>query len=712
MQTKELFEGLPYAVLGLGDTNYDKFCYMGKSIDKRLGELGGKRMMAVACADEATGFEETIEGWKKAVLAAVKTVHSEAVAQSKAATAATEPVDEEKIGEEMRQLQLEQVTVNIDASSASSSATPVPNQHTPTPSTPCENTAAQLLMHLPEHILTAHYIAQTLGINERVTLAPAAKDLPRLKACTEQDSPYSFATPGSASPAPLVDNVPAILPYRDSTASLHSKARSGSEPSLPDGSLWTADNPFLATVSGARWLTTKPPGTCDSEWGSWRRVIHLELSLVGSGIQYAPGDSIAICCPNAPYAVDIVLQRLQAAHPELSLSLDTLVAHTKKDKGTGIVQSTHITLQELLSYKFDLMGTPKKAVLMTLSQCCSDPQDAHLLQHLCSKSEDGKKLWTTCVEEQRIGVAELLVLFPSCTPRLHQLIACLTPLPPRYYSISSSPLACSDHLSIAFSIVRYASHANLGGTCTQSIRRAGLCTTYLQNLLFPILCKDAAPDAIHTTPEIRIRMFHKENVKFHLPGSVAPPLILIGPGTGVAPFMGFLEHRQQLSRERQRSAGSEDCCMGMWRGGFELEEEDLPVECNSKVEAFIHSVEPGPVYLFFGCRDDHDYLYRHELQDYLISHTLTELDVAQSRKQAEKVYVTHKLRARAAEIARLVLHENAHIYICGDGNHMAKDVKCAFKAILSAHAGLTDEETEAMLEDMKSRRRYNADIWS
>jgi methionine synthase reductase len=689
-----MFQGVPFAVLGLGDTNYDKYCYMGKSIDKRLAELGGTRLLEATCADEATGFEETIENWKRAVLVASRTAHATYIAQVKNDTAQA-PVDEEKLGEDVSNLQLNEVAVHVEETVTTPTAPCDPSS-----TAPQENTAAQLLMHMPAEILSAAKVAHLMCLNDNLTSPPAATLLPRAKACPESKCPYKFAGGSSSSPSARATPIPAC----DSSASLRSVT--AADPAGTDGSLWSADNPFYATVSGARWLTGKPPGETDSEWGMWRRVIHLELSLQGSGIQYTPGDSIAICCPNAAYAVEIVLARLQAAHPEVSggLTLETVVTCT--------ADGSHTTLEELLSFKYDLMGIPKKATLLTLAECCSNPVEATALQHMCSKSDTGKALWNKCVESQGVGVAELLAMFPSCTPRLHQLLACLAPLPPRYYSISSSPLACATHLSIAFSIVRYAMRADIPGVATNPIRRAGLCTTYLQNLLFPLLCKDAPPNAIHTVPEIRVRMFHKVSVNFHLPGSVAHPLILIGPGTGVAPFMGFLEHRQQICTERRRSAGSEDCCMGMWRGGFELEDNDLPTECSSYVEAYIHSVEPGPIHLFFGCRDTYDYLFHKELQDYLACHTLTELDVAMSRVGSEKVYVTHKLRARAGEIARMILDDCAHIYVCGDGNHMAKDVYATIKSIVTNYARISEEEAESMLQDMKLRRRYIVDIWS
>ena len=687
-QPKDTFEGVPFAVLGLGDTNYDKFCYMGKCIDKRLNELGGKRLIELYCGDEGTGLEETIEAWKKTSLATVRKVYTESLSESKLEL---EPDDEEKLGEEYRNL-------SIDGT-----GTTVPSELLCSTNSPCTDETGEYshvhpAIKMPENILTANEVAGLLGLTEKLSTPPTAAQLPRAKACIEAKCPYKFTTGDTTT-------LSTILPCVDSCTSL--KSRPTSEPGAPYEALWTADNPFHATVTAAKWLTQRPTHCKESEqWGEARRVIHLELGLSGSEIVYSPGDSIGICCPNAPYAVDIVLQRLQTAHSELSLTLDTVVTCT--------ADSSLTTLQELLSYKYDLMGPPKKAVLVTLSACCTDPAEATLMQHLCSKGEVGKSLWEKFVEFQRVGVAELLALFPSCTPRLHQLLSCLTPLPPRYYSISSSPLAgCCDRLSIAFSMVRYTCMADIADAAITPIKRSGLCTTYMQHILRPLLSKRISYEDICRNPnlEIKVRMFHKVSTHFHLPGSVAPPLILIGPGTGVAPFMGFLEHRQQLTMERRRS-GSEDCCMGMWRGGFEMEEEDLPVECGG-VSAFIQTVEPGPIYLFFGCRDENDYLYRSELEEYLCTRTLTELDVAMSRVGPEKVYVTHKLRERGAEMARLILDDAACIYICGDGNHMAKDVYASIKAILVEHGnGMTEESVEALLQDMKLRRRYILDIWS
>lgn len=137
-------------------------------------------------------------------------------------------------------------------------------------------------------------------------------------------------------------------------------------------------------------------------------------------------------------------------------------------------------------------------------------------------------------------------------------------------------------------------------------------------------------------------------------------------------------------------------------------------ECPDNVSQFVKETTEGPIHLFFGCRNEHDFLYKDELLRREREGDLTTLDVAMSRLpgNAEKIYVTRKIVARGAELAKLLLQEGGYVYICGDGTKMAKDVYQAIKTVLQEHGSLSCEQTEEMLDEMKLRRRYVVDIWS
>jgi sulfite reductase alpha subunit-like flavoprotein len=158
-----------------------------------------------------------------------------------------------------------------------------------------------------------------------------------------------------------------------------------------------------------------------------------------------------------------------------------------------------------------------------------------------------------------------------------------------------------------------------------------------------------------------IRRLQSNN--FRPPADTTKPLILIGPGTGVAPFIGFLQHRH--ARQEMNKKVEEDTCTGCWRGGFEIEED-----CKTSSQQF------GEIHLFFGCRHEKkDFLYREEMSRYLDSGILTKLYTAFSRDQKEKIYVTNRIREHGKKLAEMILSQDACVYVCGDGAKMAKDVR-------------------------------------
>ena len=158
-----------------------------------------------------------------------------------------------------------------------------------------------------------------------------------------------------------------------------------------------------------------------------------------------------------------------------------------------------------------------------------------------------------------------------------------------------------DIISIAFSIVHYKCHIDVAPP-NKTIDRAGLCTSYLEKLaqqwLYPSVSREC-DDGIAGFSAPQLRIFHKSSNYFRLPGSVAHPLILIGPGTGISPFIGFLQHRRHIEAQRCNVSAADDACEGVWRGGFEIEEEDLQGETLTGVQQFITQTPPGPVHLFY-----------------------------------------------------------------------------------------------------------------
>jgi methionine synthase reductase len=652
---KDRYADVPYAVLGLGDTNYDKFCHMGKSIDKRLTELGGKRLMAMDCADEATGLEEPVENWKAKIFDVLQNLDN--ICGESQATEAEISIETKTQGEE------DEVKNGAQ-----------------------QKTQSNVLSGIPAALLSFNDVASRNKMADMTSQPVEAAQMLVARRC-DKFAPFTVAQ--------------VISDSKD-------------EKVVRNELEWSSTNPFTTTVKSARWLTINDEDTESTAkgapWGESKRVIEMEMNLCGSGIQYEPGDSIGICVPNPPYAVSIVLQRLRESHPEMNLQLSTVVSQL--DIANSIFGGKQaITIQELLMYRLDIMSIPKKAVVAGLAKFCIDETDTRALQWICSKGPQGKSLYTKFIEQQKLGTAELLYMFPSCKPPLQMLCAHLPSVPPRYYSIACSPLTHPSSAVVAFSVVRYSCIVpESEDKPSVSIKRSGICTTYLEKMLSPWLqASTASPSSsgVITSP---IRIFHKPTLTFHLPGSIAHPLIMVGPGTGVAPFIGFLEHRAQNKKEPCSEAKDVSC--GFWRG-FELEEKDVTdcAEANA-VGEYMRCMQPGKVHLYFGCRNEKDYLYREALERFALEGTISNLQVAMSRVETQKVYVQDRLRECGADVVRLLVDEGAFFYICGDGNKMAKDVIAAVTELLIEHRNMEDEEADLFIQDLKQRRRFILDIWS
>ena len=292
-------------------------------------------------------------------------------------------------------------------------------------------------------------------------------------------------------------------------------------------------------------------------------------------------------------------------------------------------------LADALREDYDITAL-SRAVLTKLA----DATDSALLRELLA--EDAKER----LKEFNHGreIIDAILKFAPKGLSAAALAGIFRKLPPRLYSIASSPLAHTDEVHLTVAAVRYESHGR---------SRKGVCSTYLADLV-----KLGDP----------VQVFVQPNKNFRLPADGSTPVIMVGPGTGVAPFRAFVEHRAALGSS-------------------------------------------GKNWLFFG--DQHytyDFLYQLEWQEHLKEGTLHRLDVAFSRDQPEKVYVQDRMVQQAKELYQW-LEDGAHFYVCGDANRMAHDVHEALIGIVENQAGISREAAEVYVEDLKKAKRYQRDVY-
>lgn len=369
-------------------------------------------------------------------------------------------------------------------------------------------------------------------------------------------------------------------------------------------------HPFHAELKERVLLNGK--GTAKETW-------HYELGLEGSGLRYEPGDALGIIPFNAPDMVDSILKAAKLTGSE---EVEVIDVGTK-------------TLAEALRVDFDItaLSRPVLEKLKTVSK------SKKLASLLADSAKDKVKEY---LHGRWIGDA-IADFAPKGIP-VAELVSLFRKLPPRLYSIASSPLAHPDEVHLTVASVRYQSNGK---------DRKGVASTYLADLV-------AKGD--------KVPVYINENKHFRLPAAADTPIIMVGPGTGVAPFRAFVEHRAELGQH-------------------------------------------GKSWLFFGDqRYTYDFLYQVEWQEHLANGVLSKLDVAFSRDQPEKIYVQHKMHERSKELYKW-LQDGAHFYVCGDANRMAHDVHEALLSIVEKEGGKSRDAAEAYIEDLKKAKRYQRDVY-
>ena len=374
-------------------------------------------------------------------------------------------------------------------------------------------------------------------------------------------------------------------------------------------------NPFPACLVDRRRLTAA---------GGQKETVHFSVSLKGSGLTYTCGDSLGVFPTNNPVAVDALLKAARLTGAESVL--------IPKD-------TAPIALREALTRRLALNGPTYKFVQLLESRATDAAQKAELAARIAEADPEAKKAWLAARE-----FVDLLEAFPSAPVTAQELAENLRRLMPRLYSISSSPAKYPDEIHLTVAVVRYE---------TNGRQREGVCSTYL------------ADRARMEQPDLPVFVAESH---FGLPADDNAPVIMVGPGTGVAPFRSFVMDRATRGAK-------------------------------------------GRNWLFFGDqRRASDFLYESEWDAWLKSGALTRLDLAFSRDQAQKVYVQDRMRESAAELWKW-LQEGAYFYVCGDAKRMAKDVDLALHEIIAQQGGMAPEAAADYVKALKKADRYQRDVY-
>jgi cytochrome P450 / NADPH-cytochrome P450 reductase len=406
-----------------------------------------------------------------------------------------------------------------------------------------------------------------------------------------------------------------------------------------------------ATASGAKPLTiTVNRELCalhnghdghdgqEGEHGNERSVRHIEVALDG-GVSYRTGDHLAVLPHNPVPLVERVLARFGVARDAF------LRIHRNTPGTTQLPLDQPTPVLGLVARFVELHDVATRGQIKGLADYDANSDEKRQLLGL---AEDPR--YSQEVLAKRLSLIDLLEMFPACALPFNVYLEWLRPLRPRYYSISSSPLADANTCAITVAVVDAPARSG-------QVRYQGTCSSYLQ--LQP--------------PHNAVYAFARSpQMAFRPPEDPAIPIIMVGPGTGIAPFRGFLQERAALQAK-----------------GAKL----------------------GKSLLFFGCRTPDDFLYQDELQAW-VAKGVTKVYTAFSRREGQpKTYVQDQIKAHADEVWQLI-QEGAVIYVCGDASRMEPDVRKAFSDLYQAKTGASPQEAEAWWTQLEQANRYLADAWA
>ena len=450
-----------------------------------------------------------------------------------------------------------------------------------------------------------HFCKFGCDLDERLVSLGAQRIAPRVECDVDVDEPFGHWK------TDLMKRLEAIGGGESSPPAV--SAVSATVPTVPTDVVvpkYNREHPFKAEMLDRRALTSDI---------SSKLTVHLAFSLPNEELVYEAGDALGVIPQNDPLLIANVLEAAQLTGGEL-VQLPKL-GEMRIDQALSIYSQMNHLNRKMVDTFAELTQSHRLQALL------APEQQSHLEDYCYGR-----------------GILDLLIEYPGAIATADDLVTLLPRLAPRLYSISSSPVAHRDQVHTTVAVVRYRSYNR---------ERGGVCSTMLAERT---TCGDAVP------------VYIQPNKRFRLPVQGDAPIIMIGPGTGIAPFRAFLHERRALG-----SSG-----------------------CN---------------WLFFGERSAAtDFLYQEELLSMQADSHLTRLDLAFSRDQEKKIYVQDRMLEQAAEFWRW-LQDGASIYVCGDASRMAKDVDATLHKIVEQQSGLDREAVSEYVQQLKDEHRYHRDVY-
>ncbi|RRA49606.1 sulfite reductase flavoprotein subunit alpha [Acidipila sp. EB88] len=455
-----------------------------------------------------------------------------------------------------------------------------------------------------------HFCKFGVDLDERLAALGAERLMPRVESGVDVDAPFDQWK--SSLSSRLAERV-AGSSGKSAPASMVATATSAVAPGVGAAKiepLHTRDHPFLAPLRARTPLTSGH---------SSKVTMHLAFDIEDAQIEYAAGDSCGVVPTNDPVLVADILEAL-AFDAGASIALPKVGEVSMEQALLHHLQPTRLTRKIVQAFA-------SKSGSKTLTALLPAEQSAHLESFMYDR-----------------GLIDLLLEYPGLITEPAEIAAMLPRLSPRLYSISSSPAAHGREVHTTVAVVRYKAHGR---------ERGGICSTLL---------------ADRTGVGARLPIYIQANPKFRIPENNHTPIIMVGPGTGIAPFRSFLYERRALGAS-------------------------------------------GKNWLFFGERSaSTDFLYCEELRAMAADGHLTRLDTAFSRDQEHKIYVQDRMLERGAELWHW-LGEGAVFYVCGDASRMAKDVDAALHTVVEQHGGMDRDAAREYISQLHDEHRYHRDVY-